>query len=399
MQMETVKKETRFFSKTLMKQNIKSNRLLALVIVIIMIMMSVVVNYAMSMMGPEKSSEDVAEAQENFYSYLYVMASYNDMAQTNLSYDDFASSSDKSQYEAAFELLNQQSDMELSVDGLKDAADKLQKSQVSLETYIHQFEYTYALGQVKGCFSGEDLNVQDMMTTMLEVMGVSADLVENMSNMDMTSMLNQMYFTVMGILPMLLFVVLVANSLLVDQVDRGSMAYVLSTPTKRSAVVNTQAVFLVVAPLLMLAVVCATRIASSFMIFEEVNVSEIIMLYVGMYILMEAIAGICYLGSCLFNQSKKAIAFGGGLTVWFFLASLLGMFGSQNMVDMGVGVEALGIFNKLTLIGLYDINTISTVGTDSLDTAFIWKLGVLAAIAVVSYIVGAIRFQKKDLPL
>lgn len=399
MQMETVKKETRFFSKTLMKQNIKSNRLLALVIVIIMIMMSVVVNYAMSMMGPEKSSEDVAEAQENFYSYLYVMASYNDMAQTNLSYDDFASSSDKSQYEAAFELLNQQSDMELSVDGLKDAAEKLQKSQVSLETYIHQFEYTYALGQVKGCFSGEDLNVQDMMTTMLEVMGVSADLVENMSNMDMTSMLNQMYFTVMGILPMLLFVVLVANSLLVDQVDRGSMAYVLSTPTKRSAVVNTQAVFLVVAPLLMLAVVCATRIASSFMIFEEVNVSEIIMLYVGMYILMEAIAGICYLGSCLFNQSKKAIAFGGGLTVWFFLASLLGMFGSQNMVDMGVGVEALGIFNKLTLIGLYDINTISTVGTDSLDTAFIWKLGVLAAIAVVSYIVGAIRFQKKDLPL
>jgi len=393
--METVKKETRFFSKTLMKQNIKSNRLLALVIVIIMIMMSVVVNYAMSMMGPEKSSEDVAEAQENFYSYLYVMASYNDMAQTNLSYDDFASSSDKSQYEAAFELLNQQSDMELSVDGLKDAAEKLQKSQVSLETYIHQFEYTYALGQVKGCFSGEDLNVQDMMTTMLEVMGVSADLVENMSNMDMTSMLNQMYFTVMGILPMLLFVVLVANSLLVDQVDRGSMAYVLSTPTKRSAVVNTQAVFLVVAPLLMLAVVCATRIASSFMIFEEVNVSEIIMLYVGMYILMEAIAGICYLGSCLFNQSKKAIAFGGGLTVWFFLASLLGMFGSQNMVDMGVGVEALG----LTLIGLYDINTISTVGTDSLDTAFIWKLGVLAAIAVVSYIVGAIRFQKKDLPL
>lgn len=382
-----------------MKQNIKSNRLLALVIVIIMIMMSVVVNYAMSMMGPEKSSEDVAEAQENFYSYLYVMASYNDMAQTNLSYDDFASSSDKSQYEAAFELLNQQSDMELSVDGLKDAAEKLQKSQVSLETYIHQFEYTYALGQVKGCFSGEDLNVQDMMTTMLEVMGVSADLVENMSNMDMTSMLNQMYFTVMGILPMLLFVVLVANSLLVDQVDRGSMAYVLSTPTKRFAVVNTQAVFLVVAPLLMLAVVCATRIASSFMIFEEVNVSEIIMLYVGMYILMEAIAGICYLGSCLFNQSKKAIAFGGGLTVWFFLASLLGMFGSQNMVDMGVGVEALGIFNKLTLIGLYDINTISTVGTDSLDTAFIWKLGVLAAIAVVSYIVGAIRFQKKDLPL
>lgn len=93
------------------------------------------------------------------------------------------------------------------------------------------------------------------------------------------------------------------------------------------------------------------------------------------------------------------MAFGGGLSVWFLLASLLGMFGSSNMVDIGMGVESLGIFNKLTLIGLYDIHSIATVGTDSVDTAFIWKLGILAAIAVVCYVVGAIRFQKKDLPL
>ena len=114
---------------------------------------------------------------------------------------------------------------------------------------------------------------------------------------------------------------------------------------------------------------------------------------------MEAIAGICYLGNCIFNQSKKAMAFGGGLSVWFFIASLMGMFGSKNMVDSGMGVEALGIFNRLTLIGLYDIESISTVGTDSLNTAFIWKLGILAAIAVICYVAGAIRFQKKDLPL
>lgn len=196
-----------------------------------------------------------------------------------------------------------------------------------------------------------------------------------------------------------MFVVIVANSLLVDQVDSGSMAYVLSTPTRRSAVVNTQAIFLIVVPFLIITFVCAARLISSFMLFDEVNVAETIVLYLGMYILIEAIAGICYLGSCLFNQSKKAMAFGGGLSVWFFLASLLGMFGSSNMVDMGVGVEALGIFNKLTLIGLYDIDSIATVGTESLDTGFIWKLVILAIIAVVCYIAGAVRFQKKDLPL
>ena len=397
--METTKKETRFFSKTLMKQNIKSNRILAAVIVIVMIMMSVVINFAMSMMGSKTAGEDVSDAQQDFYSYLYVMASYNELAGTELSYNDFASASDRSQYEDVFEMTNQKADMDLSVNGLEDAALQLQQSEVPLDTYIRQFEYVYALGQVKGCFSGEYLDIENMMSTMLEVMGVSSDLVENMSNMDMTTMLNRMYFTVMGLLPIFLFIVIVANSLIVDQVDRGSMAYILSTPTRRSAVVNTQAVFLIVAPLLMLAIVCAARLASSFVIFDEVNVIGAIVLYLGMYILVEAVAGICYLGSCLFNQSKKSMAFGGGLTVWFFLASLLGMFGSSSMVDMGIGVEALGIFNKLTLIGLYDIDSIATVGTGSVDTAFIWKLAVLAAIAMICYAAGAIRFRKKDLPL
>ncbi len=397
--METKNKETKFYSKTLMKQNLKSNGTLAVIVVIVMIMMSVVINFAMSMMGTKTAEKDVSKAQQEFYSYLYVMASYNEVAGTKLSYDDFVSTSDVSRYEAAFDLMNQKTDMKLSVGGLKDSAESLKQSEVPIDTYVHQFEYTYALADVKGCFSGENLDVQDMMTTMLEVMGVSPDMVENMSNMDMTSMINRMYFTVMGILPILLFVVIVANSLLVDQVDSGSMAYVLSTPTKRSAVVNTQAVFLIAAPFLMIASVCAARLISSFMLFDEVNVAETIVLYLGMYILIEAIAGICYLGSCLFNQSKKAMAFGGGLSVWFFLASLLGMFGSSNMVDMGVGVEALGIFNKLTLIGLYDIDSIATVGTVSLDTAFIWKLVILSIIAVVCYIAGAVRFQKKDLPL
>lgn len=93
------------------------------------------------------------------------------------------------------------------------------------------------------------------------------------------------------------------------------------------------------------------------------------------------------------------MAFGGGLTVWFFLASLLGMFGSDMMIDMGIGVKELGIFNKTTLVGLYDINALSTIGTDSVDFSFIWKLSVLFGITVVCYSVGSIKFQRKDLPL
>lgn len=360
-------KTTRFFSKPLMKQTVKSNLVLALVILVIMAGMSNVVNYAMSVMGSdtvsELSADEKTEAQQDFYTYLYAMASYDEMAQADLSYDDFASTSDKEPYETVFDLMNQQADLDLSVQGLEDAAVQLEKTGVGLDTYVEQFEYVYALGQEKGVFSGDDLDIEDMMNTMFATMGVSTDLMDTMGSMDSTSMLNQMHFTVMGLLPILLFIVIVANSLVADKVDKGSMAYVLSTPTKRSAVAITQAIYLVVAPLIIIGIVCCVRIGSSFVLFDEVNVEQIVVLYAGMYILIEAIAGLCYLGSCVFSQSKKSMAFGGGLTVWFFLASLLGMFGSQSLINMGIGVEALGVFNKLTLIGLFDINAIGTIGS------------------------------------
>jgi ABC-type transport system involved in multi-copper enzyme maturation permease subunit len=393
-------KITRFFSKPLMKQNIKSNYILTIAIIAVMCMMCVVSTYATSIMDTKNSKQESEDAQADFYSYLYVMASYNDVAGTKLSYEDFEKADDKTAYETAFSMANQQSgNTDLSVDGLESAAKELKKTDISLDTYIHQFEYVYALGQVKGCFSGDELDMQDMMSTMLETMGVDPDRVEHMAEMDTTALFNQMDYTVMGLLPIFLFIVIVGNSLIVDQVDRGSMAYVLSTPTKRFAVANTQAIFMVVTPLIMIAVTASARLIASRIFLDSYSVSRILVLYLGLYVLVEAVAGICYLGSCLFDQSRRSMAFGGGLTVWFFLASLLGMFGAKDMVNMGFGAEALNVFNKLTLVGLYDIKAISTVGTGSVDTTFIWKLIVLGVIAVVCYAVGALRFQKKDLPL
>lgn len=382
-----------------MKQNIKSNRILAVVVLIIMCMMSTVINFAMSIIGTSKANIDVQDSQQSFYSYLFVMENYNTTMKGNLSYDDFIKSNDKSKYDMAFSKLGKKMNKDLSVEGLEKDIKELSKSDVSIDKYVKQFEYIYALQKQKGCFDGEELTLEGMLNNTLEVMGVSSNLIKNMGKMDMTSMLNQMYYTVMGLLPIFLFVVIAANALLVDQVDSGSMAYILSTPTRRSAVTFTQSVFLIIAPLVILTVVCLTRIGSTFAIYGDANVQMIIMLHFGMYVLVEAVTGICYLGSCIFNSSKKSMAFGGGLTVWFFLASLLGMFGSDDLINMGVGVEQLSIFNKLTLVGLYDINAIGTVGSSSVDYSFVWKIVVLAAIAVVCYIAGAVKFQKKDLPL
>lgn len=395
--MET--KVTRHFSKPLMKQNIKSNIALIVAITLIMLLMSTVMNYAMSIIGKNSSKEDVTEYQAEFYTYLGAMATYDTMSGAQLSYADFAAAEDKTAYEQAFTMLSAQGDMKLSVDGFEAAVEGLSKSETPIETYVRQFEYNYALMQNKGYFTGEELSVKGMMDTMFEMMGIDPDRIEMMSNMDPTVMINQMYYTVTGLLPMFLLIVFLANSLIVDQVDKGSTAYVLSTPTRRSAVAKTQMLFMIFVPFIIISLVCISRIISTQAFFGEVNVGATVALFGGMYILSEAVAAICYMGSCIFNRSRSSMAFGGGLSVWFFLASLLGMFGSDMMVDMGIGVKELGYFNNTTLVGLYDINALSTVGTAAVDYAFVWKLAVLAAVAIVCYAVGAVRFKKRDLPL
>ncbi len=393
-------KTTKFFSGPLMKQSVSANKVLAIACTVVLCLMTVVTTFAGNLIGSSSDSTDYTDAQADFYSYLYVLASYNEMAGTQLSYADFSAADDRTQYDTVFALMSAQADdLDLSSEGFAQAADALSQSEVGLETYIANFEYVYALGSVQGCFSGEDLDLEAMMTNMLEMMGVSSDLVENMSKMDTSSMLNQMYFTVMSLLPILLFIIFAGNALIVDQVDKGSMAYILSTPTKRSAVAFTQAVYMIVTPLIMVGCAFLTKLIASQVIVGEVNAAKYAALYGGLYLLTEAMAGICYLASCIFNLSKYALALGGGLNVWFFICSLLGMFGSENMVDVGMGVEELGMFNRVSLIGLFDIDALGTVGSGAVDDSFLPKLIALAAVAVVCYVVGAVRFQKKDLPL
>lgn len=397
--MNTVK-TTDNFSRPLFKQDLKSNWILILVILVIMVMMCNVVNFAMSMMSKEEITEEMTEAQETLYMHLFVMADANDMMQTDeYSLENFMDGKNTGAYEIIFENASKASGEDFSAETLKDALTVLKTSPVDIDTYVENFEYVYALAKTEGVFSGEELTLDEMMTNMLRISGMNSRLLENMAEMDTSSLLNEMYFHVIGLLPIFLLAVIIGNGLIVGQVDRGSLAYTLSTPTRRRAVAVTQAVFLILVPLILCFLVCLARIATTKLFFDEVVPERILVQYAGMYLLVEAVCGLCYLGSCFANRSRYALAFGGGLAVWFFLASLLGVFGSENLVNMGVGVEALGVFNKATIVPLFDINSIGTIGTGSTNYAFLPKFAILAAIGTISYIAGAVKFCKKDLPL
>ena len=87
------------------------------------------------------------------------------------------------------------------------------------------------------------------------------------------------------------------------------------------------------------------------------------------------------------------MAIGGGLSIFALVAAMLGLFGSS-VIPSVVRLDALNYFNYVTIISLFDVISIMD-GTLS----FLWKFAILIAIGLAGYIVGSVRFIKKDLPL
>ena len=87
------------------------------------------------------------------------------------------------------------------------------------------------------------------------------------------------------------------------------------------------------------------------------------------------------------------MALGGGLNMFFLVATMLGLFGSPVLPSI-IRMEALNAFNYVSIISLFDVVSILD-GT----TTFIWKWAILLAVGIICYIVGSLKFEKKDLPL
>jgi ABC-2 type transport system permease protein len=194
------------------------------------------------------------------------------------------------------------------------------------------------------------------------------------------------YYNMLPELISAVFVIVTANKLIAAQVDKGTMAYILSTPVKRSKVVATQAIFFIGSLFLMFALSAAAHILASYFGsggISGADVETIVLLNLGMFALDLALSGICFLASGVFNLSKYVVAVGGGIVGAFILMSLMGMFG-----------ESFQWMRNFTLVTLYDVHSVMEGTTD-----FIWQFIVLAAVGVVTYVVASVAFARRDLPL
>ncbi|WP_431030227.1 ABC transporter permease subunit [Lysinibacillus sp. LZ02] len=197
-------------------------------------------------------------------------------------------------------------------------------------------------------------------------------------------MLAQTYYSIHGVIFPLIFVIMTANSLIAAQVDRGSMAYLLSTPTKRVTIVLTQAIYLVVAlfAMILLETIVGVFAIQLFQTDADVVINDFLLLNVGLFLLMFATSGISFFFSSLFNLSKNSLAFGAGIPLAFFLCQIV------STVD-----ASLENVKYVTINALFDTKSIVAGNPEW------WKFGILALVGIVLFSASVEVFKRKDLPL
>lgn len=238
---------------------------------------------------------------------------------------------------------------------------------------------------------------------LLYTMGFSLNRIQMMATMDMTAILNQLIYNVAALLLPLVYVVVTGNKLIAAQVDSGSMAYIVSTPTNRGRIVRTQGLFFLLSLFVMYIIVGGASALSEAISYGSRAIPiRTIFLNLGLFVTILGLVGVCFLGSCLFNRTSKSLAFGGGISIFSFIANVLAIFGSDTFISLGVGVKAMNSFSYVSLVSLFDTGSIDQfskylAGKDDGVLTFVWlyKLLIMLAIGIGCFIAGHIIFKKK----
>lgn len=290
-------------------------------------------------------------------------------------------------------------------------------------TITYRGRYDYEVAELKekldGKVAGGTLSVEDYATEyengvnaivaelygdiasslLSSLPGEVSDALKEVGELDLYSLIvGSIFYKLAGLLLPIIYVIMASNNLIAGQVDSGSMAYVLSTSTKRRTVVFTQAIYLIGSLLAMFSLTTVTGCVCLAIVKADstsiiMSYGELILLNLGAFLVLFALSGLCFFTSCWFDRSKRSMAIGGGLSIYSLVGAMLGLFGTQTIPSV-VRLDALNYFNYTTIISLFDSVSIID-GT----LTFLWKFAILIVFGVVGYVIGARKFVKKDLPL
>lgn len=192
-----------------------------------------------------------------------------------------------------------------------------------------------------------------------------------------------LYGFIMLLIPML-FSAVTANSLVARKVDSGSMANLLSAPVSCLRIVLTQMAVQLSGITLMVACATGIGLTTSEVCFPgELHIGRFLLMNAGTLALQWFIGGICFLSSCIFNDSKKSLAVGVGIPLFSYVLQMIGNFSPE-----------LEGFRYASFFTLFDQQGVSGGDQGALPGMFILLGG-----AILCYITAAVVFTKKDIPV
>ncbi len=263
-------------------------------------------------------------------------------------------------------------------------------SLIKASDYKTNEEYLSAIKEKK-----EELS-DDISSSFLSTLpSTVSEALEEIGKADLyTLIVGSIFYKLAGLLLPIIYMIMTSNNLIAGQVDSGSMAYVLSTSTKRKEIVFTQAAYLIGSLCAMFLCTSLTGIIClCFVSNVELTFGNLLLLNLGAFLVLFALSGLCFFTSCYFDRSKRSIAIGGGLSIFALVAAMLGLFGSPAIPSV-IRLTSLNYFNYVTIISLFDV--ISIIDGNLI---YIWKFVILFVLGLIGYLLGTRKFIKKDLPL
>jgi len=190
-----------------------------------------------------------------------------------------------------------------------------------------------------------------------------------------------LYGFVLIVCPMA-FCILRANGLVAKYADKGSMVTLLAAPVKRRVIAFTQmkvlacGTFILVLFAFVLEIIC---VASGFP--NELEISKLILLNVGLLCLHLFVGGISFLASCMFSDTKYSIGIGAGIPSLMYIIQML--------ANTGGNAEN---FKYATFFTLYNPDNLIAG-----ETSAIIGIITLFLCAVILFVCGIAVFSKRDL--
>lgn len=232
--------------------------------------------------------------------------------------------------------------------------------------------------------AGSTKAIDDLVQAMPEGVGNAFGLNNGFASAE--AFISGEYYGLILVLILSIVCVQMSTQLMARLVDRGSMAYLLATPTTRRKVAFTQALVLATSLFIIMAVTTLAGFLGKIWFLDgdyPFNSGRFLQLNTVAFLLFFAVGGLSFLVSSVSNDEKKALGISGAITFGFFTLDLLGKISAK-----------LDGLRYLTVFTFYQPGNIINGTVDVTQVSIC-----LLLIGLVAFALGIELFRRRDLPL